>query len=82
MVKHTQRIRWQQPKNCLSVFENFVYLALKGLTTLALTLYACRPQKDRDIFQCDKSIRDNYCTPIIKTTKIIQFQNQVSDVSK
>ena len=81
MAKHTQRIRWQQPKNCLSVFDHFVNLALKGLT-LALTLYACHPQKDRNIFQRDKSIRDNYCTPIIKTTKIIQFQNQVSDVSK
>ena len=28
MVKHTQRFRWQQPKNCLSVF---VELTLKGL---------------------------------------------------
>ena len=31
MVKHTQTIRWQQPKNCLNVFEHFVGLALKGL---------------------------------------------------
>ena len=32
MVKQTQTIRWQQPTNCLSVFEHFVKLALKGLT--------------------------------------------------
>ena len=24
MVKHTQTIRWQQPANCLSVFDHFV----------------------------------------------------------
>ena len=32
MIKQTQTIRWQQPTNCLSVFEHFVKLALKGLT--------------------------------------------------
>ena len=31
MVKHTQTIRWQQPTNCLSVFDHFVGLALEGL---------------------------------------------------
>ena len=31
MVKHTQTIRRQQPTNCLSVFDHFVNLALKGL---------------------------------------------------
>ena len=31
MVKHTQTIRRQQPTNCLSVFDQFVGLALKGL---------------------------------------------------
>ena len=30
MVKHTQTIRRQQPMNCLSVFDHFVGLALKG----------------------------------------------------
>ena len=34
MVKHTQTIRWQQPTSCLSVFDHFVKLALKGLTVL------------------------------------------------
>ena len=31
MVKHIQAIRRQQSKNCLSVFEHFVGVALKGL---------------------------------------------------
>ena len=31
MVKHTQAIRRLLPTNCLSVFEHFVKLALKGL---------------------------------------------------
>ena len=31
MVKHTQTVRWEQQTNCLSVFEHFVGLALKGL---------------------------------------------------
>ena len=30
MVKHTQTIRRQQPRNCLSVFDHFVGLGLKG----------------------------------------------------
>ena len=34
MVKYTQTIRLQQPTNCLSVFEYFVKLVLKGLNPL------------------------------------------------
>ena len=30
MVKHTQTIRPKKPMNCLSVFDHFVGLALKG----------------------------------------------------
>ena len=32
MVKHIQTIRRQFPMNCLSVFDHFVELALKGLS--------------------------------------------------
>ena len=35
MVKHTQIIRRQQPKNGLSVLDHFVGLALKGLKPTA-----------------------------------------------
>ena len=31
MAKHTQEIRPQQPTNCLSAFNHFWELALKGL---------------------------------------------------
>ena len=31
MVKHTQTIRRKKPTNCLSVFDHFVGLVLKGL---------------------------------------------------
>ena len=31
ILKHTQTIRRQQPKKCLSMFDHFVELALKGL---------------------------------------------------
>ena len=34
MVKHTQMIRQQKPKNCLSVFDHFVWLAFKRSTNL------------------------------------------------
>ena len=35
MVKHTQIIRRQQSTNCLSVFDHFLGLVLKGLRPLA-----------------------------------------------
>ena len=34
MVKHTQTIHRQEPTNCMSVFDNFVGLSLKGLNPL------------------------------------------------
>ena len=34
MVRHTQTIRQQQRTNCLSVFDRFVVMALKVLSTV------------------------------------------------
>ena len=34
MAKHTQAIRRQQQTSCLSVFDHFVRLALKGLSSI------------------------------------------------
>ena len=31
MIKHTQKIRWQQPTNFLSEYDHFVGLAFNGL---------------------------------------------------
>ena len=39
MVKHTQIIRWQKPMNCLSAFDHFVGLVLKGSKGLKLILF-------------------------------------------
>ena len=39
MFKHIQTIRQQKPTNCLSVFEHFVELALKGLIQVVLVSY-------------------------------------------
>ena len=38
MVKHTERIRWLLPTNCLSVLDHFVRLPLKGLKKTVLQL--------------------------------------------
>ena len=37
MIKHTQTIRGQKQTNCLSVFDHFVGLALKGLMLVLLS---------------------------------------------
>ena len=56
MVKHTQKIRRLLPTNCLSVFEHFVRLAIKGLTW-----------KKYENLQVDSStIKNNY--PMINPT--------------
>ena len=34
MVKKIQTIRWENATSCLSVFDHFVGLALKGLSAL------------------------------------------------
>ena len=38
MVKHTQTIHQLLPTNCLSVFDHFVGLALKGLNLILAVL--------------------------------------------
>ena len=34
MIKRTQTIHRQQPTNCLSIFDHFVGLVLKGLSAI------------------------------------------------
>ena len=50
MVKHTQTIRRLLPTTCLSMFDHFVGLALKGLILLTLILRR-RPKKKKIIVQ-------------------------------
>ena len=42
MVKHIQKIRQQQPTNCLSAFDYFVGLALKGLNSWQVGILVTR----------------------------------------
>ena len=47
MVKHIQAILRRQPMNCLSVFDRFVGLVLKGLTyMLNLTTQTIKENKE------------------------------------
>ena len=39
MARHTQTIRWQQPTNCLSVFDHLMGLALKGLKLIYVIVF-------------------------------------------
>ena len=46
MVKHTQVIRWQQPTNCLSLFEHIVGFALKGLRVAPILAAPIREKEE------------------------------------
>ena len=50
MVKHTQTIRQVFPNNCLSVFDHFVRLALKGLKSIINLLTWRTRGKKKNIF--------------------------------
>ena len=44
------------PRNCLSVFDHFVNLALKGLiSTFAVSLYFCSKNEERALFESLKA---------------------------
>ena len=45
MFKHTQTIRRLLPTNCLSMFDHFVGLVLKGLKSLLLLAIARKSAK-------------------------------------
>ena len=59
MVKHTQTICWQKLTNCLSVFDDFVGLALKGL----------KKGDSGAVFFCVfcKTFKNNHCLEHIQT---------------
>ena len=71
MVKYPQTIHWQQAMNCLSVFDNFVGLVLKGLRLIhfdiLLAIYNDRSSNDRS-----SSIIWNSCSE--KRLSWIHFQ--------
>ena len=56
MVKHTQTIRRLLPAKCLSVFDQLVGLALKGLKTVCL--------EEGDIFNVFSELEESRVTLI------------------
>ena len=46
MVKHTPAISWQQPTNCLSVFDHFVGLARKVLRIIPSASFSFMPCRE------------------------------------
>ena len=52
MVKHTQAIRRLLPTNCLSVFNHFGRLALKGLKKWFFFRANVKNVKNLEFFQC------------------------------
>ena len=59
MVKHTQTIRRQQPTNCLSLFDHFVGLALKGLSN-SFVNQILRSRTSRLIVFCKKGVLKDF----------------------
>ena len=49
MVKHTQTIRLILPTNCLSLFDHFVGLTLKGLKLIVYFMQVFMDAKSFDI---------------------------------
>ena len=68
MAKHTQTICRQQPTNCLSVFNHFVGLALKGLnnwkstskTIIVKVVFSKVACTDQQIIRRQQSVIDRF----------------------
>ena len=67
MVKHTQAICRQKPTNCLSVFDHFVGLALKGLRRCKVSVIATVVMKHQPFPSQPRMKRKNKLKPFIFT---------------
>ena len=79
MVKHTQKLRRQEPTNCLSVFERFVGLSLRVLM-YTITMNGLVQKKLNQVVSCPKILNTNafainkelvLCKSIFYVTKVI-----------
>ena len=75
MVKHTQTIRWQQPANCLSVFDHFVGLVLKEFKVIQNIENKNNVQKTRDRSRTFSEAVAQRCS--VKMFQPGMFQNQL-----
>ena len=71
MVKRTQILCQQKPKNCLSVFDHFVGLALKGLNLIHLDI--THPRKVR-ISYFEKTANFNIIVSLRKVFNCLSFE--------
>ena len=78
-VKHTQTICWQKPTICLSVFDHFVKLELKGIMSSIMKKYTYTNKKEHytkiwpTIFFYEKAI----CVAVKKSFRIVSDINTV-----
>ena len=61
MAKHTHRIPQQQPTNCLSVFDYFVSLVLKGFISVQYQAFSLEFQSNKRILLSKISITYYLC---------------------
>ena len=74
MVKHTQTIRRQQPTNCLSVFNHYVGLVLKGLIA---KIHCSQQQKNNFCERCSiKTLFRKFYKFSLKTFMEKSFTNE------
>ena len=72
MVKHSQTIHWLLPKNCLSVFDHFWGLALKGLIKYYIL---CNFVETKQIFT--RSLRTT-----IKTNNQVKISQKLKNLQR
>ena len=75
MLKHTQTFRWQQPTNFLSMFDNFMGLALKRLSKLELSSEAySKPCQTSNMKRFEKIVNGvNYFSKMLYLRCLIGF---------
>ena len=83
MVKHTQTIRRLLATNCLSVFDHFVWLALKGLksTNVTFSLDISNVKIGLGMKQCEISsdcISQHLLSNFIMEFRVVVFQDKLS----
>ena len=78
MVKHTQTICLQQPTNCLSGFDHFVRLALKGLNLLGSKKIVLKLEVSQYFpIQRSESLLKNFRIPVLISTPASYMFNRV-----
>ena len=86
MVKHTQTIRRQKlPTNCLSVFDHFVRLALKGLILACIQINNLLEEIAfvlcASLLTSNSHHRVNSFSTLDQVSKILTFFNDITETN-